>query len=49
MNNIAQNASYSTGGNLSANESALANPVPFKAINDCVDNYNHNTGKGFQM
>lgn len=49
MSNIAYTPSYSTGGQLSANESALANPVPFKATNNCVDNYNHYTNKGYQM
>ena len=49
MSNIAYTPSYSTGGNLSANESALANPVPYQTTNNCVDNYNHFTNKGFQM
>ena len=46
MNNVPYTPSYSTGGMLSASESALANPVPYKEINNCVDNYNHFTGKG---
>jgi len=49
MSNVAYTPSYSTGGQLSANESALANPVPFKVMNTCVDNYNHYTNKGYQM
>jgi hypothetical protein len=49
MSNIAYTPSYSTGGNLTANESALANPVPYQPTNNCVDNYNHYTNKGFQM
>lgn len=49
MSNIAYTPSYSTGGQLSANESALANPVPYQVTNNCVDNYNHYTNKGFQM
>jgi len=49
MSNIAYTPSYSTGGPLSANESALANPVPYQPTNNCVDNYNHYTNKGFQM
>lgn len=37
MSNVPTNASYSTGGNLSPNLSALANPVPFKTItNNCA-------------
>ena len=38
---------YSSGGILAANESALANPVPFTPYNSAIDNYNHYTGKGF--
>jgi hypothetical protein len=49
MSNVAYTPSYSTGGHLSANESALANPVPYQPTNNCVDNYNHYTNKGFQM
>lgn len=49
MSNIAYTPSYSTGGNLTSNESALANPVPYQPTNNCVDNYNHYTNKGFQM
>ena len=40
--------SYSVGGILSANESALANPAPINKIsNDAIDNYNHMTNTGF--
>jgi len=40
--------SYSVGGILSANESALANPAPiYKISNNAIDNYNHFSGKGF--
>jgi hypothetical protein len=49
MSNIPYTPSYSTGGILSANLSALANPVPYQPTNNCVDNYNYNTNKGFQM
>ena len=45
MSNVAYTPSYSTGGNLSPNMSALANPAPYKLTNNCVDNYNHFTGK----
>jgi hypothetical protein len=41
--------SYSVGGILSANESALANPAPINKIsNEAVDNYNHFTNRGFE-
>jgi hypothetical protein len=40
--------SYSVGGVLSANESALANPAPIlKISNEAVDNLNAFTMKGF--
>jgi hypothetical protein len=40
---------YSLGGNLSANESALANPPPImmNTKGSCIDNYNYNTNQGF--
>ena len=39
---------YSVGGILSANESALANPAPiYKISNEAIDNYNHMTNVGF--
>lgn len=47
---IPSNASYSTGGVLSAKDSMLANPAPFQKITgNVVDNYNYNTNKGFQF
>ena len=47
---IPSNASYSTGGVLSAKDSMLANPSPFQKITgNTVDNYNYNTNKGFQF
>jgi hypothetical protein len=49
MSNVPNTPTYSTGGVLSAGSSALANPVPYKVIGgNCVDNYNHFTGKGIQ-
>ena len=48
QNNMPVSNSYSLGGNLAANESALANPPPIlKVTNNAIDNYNHFTGKGF--
>ena len=47
QNNQPFSMGYSTGGVLSASQSALANPVPFKSYNSAIDNYNHFTGKGF--
>ena len=50
MNNVPSSSSYSTGGHLSSSMSALANPVPYKLLNNnvnCVDNYNHFKGTGF--
>jgi hypothetical protein len=49
MSNVPYTPSYSTGGPLSASLSALANPVPYKMTNNCVDNYNYNTNNGFQV
>ena len=46
--NVPNTPTYSTGGTLSASESALANPAPYKLIGgtaNCYDNYNHYTGK----
>lgn len=45
LSNVPYTPSYSTGGILTASQSALANPVPYQAMNNCVDNYNHFTGK----
>jgi len=41
MSNVPFTPSYSTGGELSPNLSALANPVPHLQTNNCQDNYNH--------
>ena len=52
MGNVPNTPSYSTGVIVSAAHSALAMPVPFKPLSNCVncvDNYNHNTNKGFQF
>jgi hypothetical protein len=51
MSNVPNTPTYSTGGVLSAGSSALANPVPYNITSrnvNCVDNYNHVTGKGIQ-
>ena len=42
-NNGSLSNTYSTGGNLPANLSALANPVPYQNVAGDVDNLNHNT------
>jgi hypothetical protein len=50
QNNFPFTPSYSTGGVLSASNSALANPPPIQQLPNCVncvDNLNHFTGKGF--
>lgn len=47
--NIPNTGSMSIGGVLSASESAMSNPPPFGVnplCDNCVDNYNHFTGKG---
>jgi hypothetical protein len=41
-NNYPFTPSYSTGGYLNVNDSALANPVPYHIKNSCIDQYNHN-------
>ena len=49
---IPNTPSYSTGGQLSPADSALAIPVPHQVLSrlvNGVDNYNHYTGKGFQV
>lgn len=49
-NNFPNTPSYSVGGLLSSNNSALANPPPIQQLpncTSCVDNLNHFTGKGF--
>ena len=49
MNNAPYTASYSLGGNLSANNSALASPPPHQlnTLGENIDNYNHFTNMGF--
>jgi hypothetical protein len=50
QNNMPQTQVYSTGGVVSPALSALANPVPHKVLNNCVncvDNYNHYKNSGF--
>jgi hypothetical protein len=50
QNNLPLTHSYSVGGLLAPNNSALASPPPInvlKGAGQCVDNYNHYTNKGF--
>jgi len=50
QNNLPMTPTYSTGGVLSAANLGLANPVPYKVLDNCtncVDNYNHFTNSGF--
>jgi hypothetical protein len=50
QNNLPFTPSYSTASvHLNSNNSALANPVPYKisSTGNCPDNYNHYTGKSF--
>lgn len=50
QNNIPMTPTYSVGGPLSASESALANPPPIKALDNCVncaDNYSRFSNSGF--
>ena len=51
QNNLPMTNTYQVAGvNLSANQSALANPPPATALSNCtncVDNYNHYTNGGF--
>ena len=50
QNNLPMTPTYSVGGILPANQLGLANPPPIKVwpnCTNCVDNYNHFTGKGF--
>ena len=47
--NVPNTPTYSTGGVLSANNSAEANPVPYTKLSNCtncIDNYDHVTNKG---
>jgi len=49
---IPNTPTFSTGGVISAKNLGLANPVPYQKMSNCtncVDNYNHNTNKGFQF
>jgi hypothetical protein len=50
QNNQPITPSYSVGGILKATDLGLANPPPIQRLSNCtncVDNYNHYTGKGF--
>jgi hypothetical protein len=50
QNNLPMTPVYSVGGILPASQLALANPPPITVLPNCVnciDNYNHFTGKGF--
>jgi hypothetical protein len=49
-NNLPMTQTYSLGGPLSANNSALANPPPYQVLSNCtncVDNYSRFTNNGF--
>jgi hypothetical protein len=48
LSNVPYTPSYSTGGILAPTLNALANPVPYKIMDTCVDNYNHYTSKMFK-
>lgn len=50
QNNLPMTPTYSVGGIIKPDNLALANPPPYKVLSNCtncVDNYNHYTGKGF--
>lgn len=50
QNNMPMTPSYSVGGVLPASQLGLANPPPIQVLpntTNCIDNYNHFTGKGF--
>jgi hypothetical protein len=50
QNNLPMTPTYSVGGILPASQLGLANPPPIQVLpncTNCVDNYNHFTGKGF--
>lgn len=50
QNNLPMTPTYSVGGNLSPQQLGQANPPPYHILSNCtncVDNYNHFTGKGF--
>lgn len=49
-NNVPMTQTYSLGGPLSANNSALASPPPYQVLSNCtncVDNYSRFTNNGF--
>ena len=51
QNNMPLTPSYSLGGDLAPNLSALANPPPYTVLSGCAncsDNYNHFLGSSFQ-
>ena len=45
LSNVPIAHGYSTGGNVSPANNALANPVPHEAYNHCQNNYNHMASK----
>jgi len=50
QNNMPMTQTYSLGGELSPQMSALASPPPYHVLSNCtncVDNYSHYTNKGF--
>jgi hypothetical protein len=50
QNNVPMTQTYSLGGELSANNSALASPPPYQVLSNCtncVDNYSRFTNNGF--
>jgi hypothetical protein len=50
QNNLPLTPTYSVGGILKPSDVGMANPPPIKVLpncTNCVDNYNHFTGKGF--
>ncbi len=50
QNNLPMTQTYSLGGPLPGNLSALANPAPYHTLSNCtncVDNYSYFTNKGF--
>lgn len=50
QNNVPMTQTYSLGGPLSANDSALASPPPYQVLSNCtncVDNYSRFTNNGF--
>jgi len=50
QNNLPLTPTYSVGGILKPSDVGMANPPPIRVLpncTNCVDNYNHFTGKGF--